>query len=116
MEIFLKTNWPLVLIATWFIYKWWSAKKVKGMLPGLKKNGALLLDVRSTSEYQSGHAPDTINIPLNELSERLNEIPKTSPVIVGCASGTRSGMARMLLKRNGYKNVYNVGAWRNFMA
>lgn len=116
MELFLKNNWPLVLIATWFIYKWWSARKVKRMLPELRKKGATLVDVRSNGEFASGHAPDTINIPLNELSGRLGEIPKDTTVIVGCASGTRSGMARMLLKKNGYKNVYNVGAWTNFMA
>jgi rhodanese-related sulfurtransferase len=37
-------------------------------------------------------------------------------VVVGCASGTRSGMAKMLLKKHGFKQVYNVGAWSNFIA
>ena len=37
------------------------------------------------------------------------------PVVVGCASGTRSAMARMLLKKNGHTEVYNIGTWRNFM-
>jgi rhodanese-related sulfurtransferase len=63
------------------------------------------VDVRSAGEYASGHAPGTLNIPLQELSSRLAEIPKSSPVVVGCASGSRSGMAKLLLKKNGYPDV-----------
>ena len=37
------------------------------------------------------------------------------PVVVGCASGSRSGMAKLVLKKNGYTKVHNIGAWRNFM-
>jgi rhodanese-related sulfurtransferase len=50
------------------------------------------------------------------LGQHLGSIPKTSPVVVGCASGTRSGMAKLVLKKNGYQRVYNIGAWRNFMS
>lgn len=110
MEI-LKQYWPLIALTLWFGYKWWNTQKVLRMLPDLKKQGAVLLDVRSQGEYSSGHAPGTINIPLNELNNRLSEIPKESPLVVCCASGTRSGMARMLLKKNGFDKVYNVGAW-----
>lgn len=111
---FLKTNWPLLLIAGWFIYKWWSTKGIKKMLPELKRNGALLIDVRSQGEYMAGHVPGTMNIPLDELNSRIKEIPKTSTIVLACASGTRSGMAKMLFKKNGYKTVYNVGSWTNF--
>jgi rhodanese-related sulfurtransferase len=45
------------------------------------------------------------------LGNRLAEIPKTAPVVLCCASGTRSGMASLVLKKNGYKQVYNVGTW-----
>lgn len=107
----LKQYWPLIALALWFGYKWWNTQKVLGMLPDLKKQGAVLIDVRSQGEYSSGHAPGTINIPLNDLNNRINEIPKGSPLVVCCASGTRSGMARMVLKKKGFKKVYNVGAW-----
>ena len=73
------------------------------------------MDDRSAGECASGHAPGTLNIPLQELSSRLGEIPKSSPVVVGCASGSRSGMAKLLLKKNGYPDVYNIGTWRKFL-
>ncbi len=110
----LKQYWPFLLLALWFGYKWWSARKVAALLPELRQRGATLVDVRSAAEYASGHAPGTVNIPLQELGRRLAEIPRTAPVVVACASGSRSGMARMLLKKNGYADVHNAGSWRNF--
>ena len=86
------------------------------MLPELKKQGAVFVDVRSSGEFASANAPGTINIPLQELSSRLNEISKSTPVVLCCASGTRSGMAKMMLKKNGYQNVYNIGTWSKFLA
>ena len=50
-----------------------------------------------------------------ELGKRLDEIPKSAPVVVCCASGTRSGMARMMLKKNGYPQVFNAGKWSNLL-
>ncbi len=99
-------------LGLWFGYKWWSSKKVVAMLPELKRKGALLVDVRSAAEFSSGNAPGTVNIPLQELGSRLGEIPKSAPVVLCCASGTRSGMAKLVLMKNGYQNVYNVGTWR----
>ena len=110
-----KQYWPFLALALWFGYKWWNARKVAGLLPELRQRGATLVDVRSAGEYASGHAPGTLNIPLQELSSRLGEIPKSSPVVVGCASGSRSGMAKLLLKKNGYPDVYNISTWRKFL-
>jgi phage shock protein E len=115
MQIF-NNYWPIVIISLWFLYKWWNSKKIIAMLPDLKKEGALFLDVRSQGEFASGNAPGTINIPLPELKNRLNEIPRNSPVVVCCASGTRSGMAKMLLKRSGFRQVYNIGTWTKFLS
>lgn len=115
VENFVKQYWPFLLLALWFGYKWWNARRVIGMLPELKKNGATLVDVRSAAEFAGGSAPGTINIPLQELGSRLGEIPKASPVVLCCASGTRSGMAKMMLKKNGYKQVFNIGTWSNFL-
>jgi len=112
---FIKNYWPLILLSTWFTYKWWNSQRVKKLLPQLKSKGGIFIDVRSEGEYSAGHAPGTINIPLQSLGKRLHEIPKTSPVVLCCASGTRSGMARMLLKKNGYKDVYNIGTWTKFL-
>ena len=85
------------------------------MLPELKKNGAIFVDVRSAAEFAQANAPGTVNIPLQELGSRLGELPKSSPVVLCCASGTRSGMAKLLLKKNGYREVYNIGTWSKFL-
>jgi phage shock protein E len=115
IEGFLKQYWPLMAVALWFGYKWWSAQRVKAMLPALRNEGAMLVDVRSAAEFASGNAPGSINIPLGELGSRLQEIPTSAPVVLCCASGTRSGMAKMLLKKNGYQRVFNVGRWHNLL-
>ncbi len=107
--------WPFMALGLWFAYKWWNSKRVIAMLPELKKNGAVFVDVRSPGEFATGNAPGTINIPLGELGSRLSEIPKTSPVVLCCASGTRSGMAKLLLKKNGYSQVHNIGTWTKFL-
>jgi len=114
MEI-IKNYWPLIVLSLWFSYKWWNSKKVIAMLPELKKKGAIFIDVRSQGEYASGCAPGTINIPLQELQSRLDEVSKNVPIVLCCASGTRSGMAKMVFKKNGYKDVYNIGTWTKFL-
>jgi rhodanese-related sulfurtransferase len=103
--------WPMLALVLWFGSKWWNSRRVVALLPELKKQGALLVDVRSAAEFASGNAPGTVNIPLPELGNRLAEIPKSAPVVLCCASGTRSGMASLVLKKNGYTQVYNVGTW-----
>jgi rhodanese-related sulfurtransferase len=112
---FLKNYWLFFAVGIWFLFKWFNARRIRAKLPELKKQGAILLDVRSQGEFLASNAPGTINIPLQELGNKLQELPKTSPIIVCCASGTRSGMAKMLLKKNGFNSVYNIGAWTNFL-
>ena len=112
---FFEQYWPFGALAVWFGYKWWNSRRVVAMLPELKNNGALFIDVRSAGEYASASAPGTVNIPLTELGSRLAEIPKSAPVVLCCASGTRSGMAKLLLMKNGYPRVYNVGTWSKLL-
>ena len=85
------------------------------MLPELKRAGAFFVDVRSAGEFASRNAPGTVNIPLTQLSRRLDEIPASAPVVLCCASGTRSGMAKLLLMKNGYKKVHSIGTWGKFL-
>ena len=113
---FITQYWPFLALGVWLGYRMWNSKRVIARLPELKKSGATLVDVRSAGEFASGNAPGTINIPLQELGSRLSEIPKLSPVVLCCASGTRSGMAKMLLMKNGYKDVHNIGVWSKFLA
>lgn len=105
--------WPLLALIVWFVYKWWAAKQVVSMLPELRQNGAVFVDVRSPAEFASGNVPGSINIPLNELPSRLVELPKDRDVVVFCASGSRSSMAKMVLKTKGFQKVHNAGTWGN---
>ena len=80
----------------------------------LKKEGAVILDVRSPSEYAAGHIIDSINIPVDELGKNLTKLKdKNKPVITCCASGMRSATAKNILKAYGYANVYNGGGWQS---
>lgn len=72
------------------------------------KAGAVVLDVRSAGEFRGGAYPGARNIPLQELSGRMGELPQNKPIVVYCASGARSGMAARLLARAG-RDVVNGG-------
>ncbi len=82
----------------------------------LVEAGAKLVDVRTPGEYQAGHIDGAVNIPVGDLSERMDEIgPKSDPVVVYCRSGNRSGKAQGMLKAAGFVEVHNLGpmsAWK----
>jgi phage shock protein E len=73
------------------------------------KAGATVVDVRSEAEFRGGAYAGAINVPLQTLSGRLQRIPKDRPVVVYCASGSRSAMAARVLKKAGYDDVSNAG-------
>ena len=79
------------------------------------EQGALLLDVRTTGEYEEGHVEGSINIPLGELEQRLEGEQKLEDkeqkIVVFCQSGGRSSQAIKILERNGYTSLYNGGGW-----
>jgi phage shock protein E len=77
------------------------------------RSGALVIDVRGSDEYASGHLPGTINIPLGELSARIGKVSpeKNRVILLHCLSGGRSGMAAGTLKSLGYTNAYNLGSY-----
>ena len=85
----------------------------------MNHNNALLLDVREDSEYTSGHILGSRHIPLSKLSDKLSTLKqdKDKPVIMVCASGSRSGRACSTLTKDGYSDVYNlkggIMAWKN---
>jgi len=92
-----------------FIQKLLGGKPVD--FKGLVQAGALIVDVRSASEYKSGHISGSKNYPLDGLQGRIAELKKLNkPVITVCRSGARSRMARGILKNAGIE-VYNGGAW-----
>lgn len=67
-----------------------------------------LLDVREPSEFADGHIPHAVNIPLNQIRSRLEEIPKDKEVIANCRVGLRSYIGVRMLVQNGFENVRNL--------
>ena len=81
-------------------------------IPSLqKKDDAFLLDTRTMREYTAGHAPGFINIPVDELRERLNEVPCDKTVYVMCQSGLRSYIACRILSAHGYRCFNFAGGY-----
>jgi len=77
----------------------------------LKRDGALIIDVRTPGEFAGGHIAGSINIPLDKIGARAVELKKKNKSIITCCrSGNRSGMAKTILAEAGC-NVYNGGAW-----
>ena len=77
----------------------------------LVKQGAIILDVRSKGEFQSGHIKGSINIPVDTLNSNFSKLKKDNTIITCCASGMRSASAKSILKSNGYNEVHNGGGW-----
>jgi len=77
----------------------------------LSDEGYIFVDVRSESEYESGHIKGAVLIPLSDIDERLNELPKDSPIVLYCngSSCNRSGAAASILIENGFEKVYDMG-------
>ena len=81
----------------------------------LVASGATLVDVRSPAEYASGHIDGARNIPVGEVGRRTLELgSKATTIIVYCASGARSAMAKRTLQHAGFETVYNLGSMRNW--
>lgn len=74
----------------------------------LVEENAYVIDVRERNEYENGHIKNAKNIPLSELRDRINEIPKDIPVYLHCRTGQRSYNAAMALENLGFNNIYNI--------
>ena len=84
----------------------------------MNNGNALVLDIRDNVEFNSGRIPKAKNIPLAEITKRIDEIAKfkDKPVIVTCGTNTRAPAAVRALKANGFTDVYTLqggfGAWQ----
>lgn len=77
----------------------------------IKENQGTIVDVRSFGEFSGGNVAGSINIPLNEIPERIEELKAMkAPLILCCASGGRSGQAHHFLSQYGIE-CYNGGSW-----
>ena len=65
----------------------------------------MVVDVRGGEEWSNGHIPAAVHLPLVELEQRLDELPRGRPLIVHCQSGSRAAIAASLLKAKGFSDV-----------
>jgi rhodanese-related sulfurtransferase len=114
--------WPALwgvaaALALWLAPELWAlARGVRGMGPGALRSALkagrhlIVLDVRSDREFAAGHIPGAKHLPLDRLREGLPllEGMKGSDVVCVCASGKRSALAAVRLKRAGFPVVYNL--------
>ena len=77
------------------------------------QNGAFVLDVRTIEEWNEFHAPNTTLIPLDQLSARVNEVPRDREIVVVCRSGNRSQQGRDILLNAGFTNVTSMAGGLN---
>jgi rhodanese-related sulfurtransferase len=71
---------------------------------------AVVLDVRSMAEFKQGHIVNAVNVPINSLGNNLKQLEKHrgKPIVAVCRSGSRSGAACNVLRKNGFENVKNL--------
>jgi len=110
-------NWTTILIIGVIVFAFLimskggqiSAKDAAAYL----KNGALVIDVRSSGEFSSGHLTNAINIPLDAVTtgvpQRVKD--KSQVLLLHCQSGMRSGVAQKKLISLGYTNTFNLGSY-----
>lgn len=87
-----------------------------GTANALVEGGALLLDVRNDDEWEAGHAPAALHLPLGELSARHTELPTDRRIVVICRSGGRSAKATEALVGAGYGAVNLAGGMQAWAA
>ena len=72
------------------------------------QSGVLILDVREQNEYDAGHIPGVMLIPMMQVPDHLDEIPTDQEVIVTCRTGNRSSQVAEFLLQNGYANIHDM--------
>ena len=70
-----------------------------------------IVDVRTPGEFMGGNVTGSVNVPLDELVDRIEELKAMQPMVMCCESGNRSGQAVSYLSSNGFEKVYNGGGW-----
>ena len=75
---------------------------------GLVEKGAFIGDVRDEESYRMGQIKTVVNIPIGQIRQRMEEIPKDRPVYLYCKTGQTSYNAVLALQGHGYHNIYNI--------
>lgn len=93
-----------------FFDRWFDSKRRS--IVDLLEEGAIVVDVRSSAEYKTGHGKKSHNIPLQAISTNADSLRMQNRVIITCcASGMRSGKAAKILNKSGVE-AYNGGSWQ----
>lgn len=101
----------IVVLLGYISYRTYYIFTLDKGLDKLIKEGAIILDVRTESEYRTGHIEGSVNISLGSIRERYIELDTSKTYITVCSHGLRSVKVETILKEKGFKKVYNGGAW-----
>lgn len=102
----------LIAFVLYIAYKKYAQYKVLKLVPSLLSEGGQIVDVRTKGEFKDSNKDGSVNIPLDALKERVAELDNTKPIILCCASGSRSSLAKRILVKQGFENVHNAGTWK----
>lgn len=100
-----------IILTVYIVYRVYRYQTLDNGLDQLIKNGAVILDVRTEKEYETGHIQGSENLSLGTIRERYAELDPEKTYITVCSHGLRSVKAEHILTEKGFKNVYNGGAW-----
>jgi len=79
--------------------------------------GVQVVDVRTRAEFDAGHVPGAVNIPFDEIAQRTAEVgPPSTPVLLYCKSGRRSGIAGETLRKAGFTKIYDLQSYDRWTA
>ena len=90
-----------------------SKQQEKKPVKPVKKMKSIIVDVRTPAEWQEGHADCSVNIPLNEIGSKIEDLKGYEKVTLVCRSGARASSAKSMLEGAGIRNVENLGPWQN---
>ncbi|HOD16441.1 MAG TPA: FAD-dependent oxidoreductase [Spirochaetota bacterium] len=84
-------------------------------VPGLDRANTFILDVRTPGEHRAGTIEGSVNIPVDELRDRIASVPRDKTIVVFCAVGQRAHVAARILRQSGFEEVYNLsGGYRTY--
>ncbi len=116
MEQNVTTILAVSLVVIFVVYSQLKKSGNKKKIFAAIASGAVILDVRTASEYSGGHIEGALNIPVDVLAKKTAKIGgKQTIVVVYCASGSRSSAATRILRTAGYTSVLNAGGIANLL-
>jgi phage shock protein E len=100
-----------IVLVIYVVYRIYKYQTLANGLDVLIRKGAVILDVRTEKEYETGHIEGSQNISLGTIREKYTELDPNKTYITVCSHGLRSVKVEHILKEKGFKYVHNGGAW-----